>query len=76
MNQPPFLVGVGKDLNMSFHLRQLHAHKHSGHEEAEENTDKSNEKQQEAVEFGNVGRIGAVQDYKAQASHREQEAGR
>ena len=57
------------------HLRQLHAHENSGHEEAEEDTDKANEEQQEAVEFGNVGRIGAVQDYEAQPSHREEEAG-
>lgn len=62
-------------IDSSFDLRQLHAHEHSGHEEAEEHADKSNEKQQEAVEFGNVGCIRAVQDYKAQASHCEQEAG-
>lgn len=56
-------------------LRQLHAHEHSGHEEAEEDADKTDEEQQEAVEFGNVGSVGAVQDYKAQASHREEETG-
>lgn len=56
-------------------LRQLHAHEHPGHEEAEEHADKADEEQQEAVEFGNVWRVGAVQDYKAQASHREEEAG-
>lgn len=59
----------------SFDLRQLHAHEDSRHEEAEENADKSNEKQQEPVEFGNVWCIGAVQDYKAQASHCEEETG-
>lgn len=56
-------------------LRQLHAHEDSGHEEAEEDADASDEEQQEAVEFGNVGRVGAVQDDEAQASHGEQEAG-
>lgn len=56
-------------------LRQLHAHEYSGHEEAEENADKTDEEQQEAVEFGNVGCVGAVQDYKAQASHCEEETG-
>lgn len=56
-------------------LRQLHAHEHSGHEEAEEDADKADEEQQEAVEFGNVWCVGAVQDYEAQASHREQETG-
>lgn len=55
--------------------RQLHAHEHSGHEEAEENADKPNEEQQESVEFGDVWCIGAVQDYKAQTSHCEEEAG-
>ncbi len=58
-----------------FDLRQLHAHEHSGHEEAKENADEADEEQQEAVEFGNVWCIGAVQDYKAKASHREQETG-
>lgn len=56
-------------------LRQLHAHEHSGHEEAEEDADKADEEQQEAVEFGDVWGVGAVQDYKAQASHREEETG-
>lgn len=56
-------------------LRQLHAHEDSGHEEAEEYTDKANEEQQEAVEFGNVWRIWAVQDYKAQTPHGEEETG-
>lgn len=60
---------------VSLDLRQLHAHEHSGHEEAEEDADKPDEEQQEAVEFGNVWCVGAVQDYKAQASHREQETG-
>lgn len=59
----------------NFYLRQLHAHENSGHEEAEEYTDKTNEKQQEAVEFGNVGCIGAVQNYEAQTPHCEQETG-
>lgn len=54
---------------------QLHAHEHPGHEEAEENADKTDEEQQEAVEFGNVGCIGTVQDYKAQASHGEEKTG-
>lgn len=54
---------------------QLHAHEHSGHEEAEEDADETDEEQQEAVEFGNVRCIGAVQDYKAQASHRKEETG-
>lgn len=56
-------------------LRQLHAHEHPRHEEAEQNTDKANEQQQEAVEFGNVRSVGAVEDYEAQASHCKQEAG-
>ena len=60
---------------MSLDLRQLHAHEHSGHEKAEENADEPNEEQQEAVEFGNVWCIGAVQDYKAQPSHCEEETG-
>lgn len=60
---------------LSLDLRQLHAHEHSGHEEAEEDADKTDEEQQEAVEFGNVWCVGAVQDYKAQAPHREQETG-
>lgn len=55
--------------------RQLHAHEHPRHEEAEQNTDKANEQQQEAVEFGNVRSVGAVEDYEAQASHCKQEAG-
>lgn len=59
----------------SIYSRQLHAHEHSGHEEAKEDADKSDEKQQEAVEFGNVWCVGAVQDYKAQASHCEEETG-
>lgn len=54
---------------------QLHAHEHPGHEEAEQNADKPDEEQQEAVEFGNVWCVGAVQDYKAQAPHREEETG-
>lgn len=56
-------------------LRQLHAHEDSGHEEAEEDADAADEEQQEAVEFGDVGRVGAVQDDEAQASHGEEEAG-
>lgn len=56
-------------------LRQLHAHEDSGHEEAEEDADAADEEQQEAIEFGNVGRVGAVQDDEAQASHGEQETG-
>lgn len=56
-------------------LRQLHAHEDSGHEEAEEHADAANEEQQEAVEFGNVWSIGAVQDDEAQAPHGEEEAG-
>lgn len=54
-------------------LRQLHAHEHPGHEEAEEYADEADEEQQEAVEFGNVWRVGAVQDYKTQTSHCEEE---
>lgn len=54
---------------------QLHAHEHSCHEETEEYADKTDEEQQEAVEFGNVWCIGAVQDYEAQASHCEEETG-
>lgn len=56
-------------------LRQLHAHEHSGHKEAEEDADEPDEEQQEAVEFGNVWCIGAVQDDKAQTSHSEEETG-
>lgn len=56
-------------------LRQLHAHEHSGHEEAEQDTDEPNEEQQEAVQFGNVGSVGAIQDYKSQTSHCEEETG-
>lgn len=56
-------------------LRKLHTHEDPRHKEAEQNTHKPNEEQQEAVEFGNVWCIGAVQDYKAQTSHREEETG-
>lgn len=56
-------------------LRQLHAHEDSGHEEAEEDADAADEEQQEAVEFGNVRSIGAVQDDEAQAPHGEEETG-
>lgn len=56
-------------------LRQLHAHEHSGHEEAEQDADAADEEQQEAVEFGNVWSVGAVQNYEAQAPHCEEETG-
>lgn len=70
------IVKHGLVLNgLTVDLRQLHAHEHPGHEEAEENADKTDEQQQEAVQFGDVWRVGAVQDYKAQAAHREEETG-
>ena len=56
--------------------RQLHPHEDAGHEEAEQHADEADEQEQEAVELGDVGCVGAVQDDEAQASHREQEAGR
>lgn len=62
---------IKKHLN----LRQLHAHKHSRHEEAQEDADKPDKEQQEAVKFWNVRSIGAVQDYKAKPPHGEKEAG-
>lgn len=57
------------------HLRQLHPHEDSGHEETEQDADEADEQQQETVEFGDVWSIGAVQDYEAQSSHGEQETG-
>ena len=79
-NQSSSLAGfLDTDLYFSretrLDLRQLHAHEHPGHEEAEQNADKPDEEQQEAVEFGNVWCVGAVQDYKAHAPHREEETG-
>lgn len=56
-------------------LRQFHSHEHSGHEKAQQHADKADEEQKEAVEFGNVWGIGAIQDYKAKATHSEQKAG-
>lgn len=57
-------------------LRQLHPHENSGHEEAQQHTHKSNEEQQEAVEFRNIWRIGTVQNDEAETAHSEEEAGR
>lgn len=57
-------------------LRQLHPHEHSGHEEAQQHTDKANEEQQEAVEFRNIWGIGAVKNDEAETTHSEEETGR
>lgn len=63
------------NLHKRVDLRQFHSHKHSGHEEAEQDTDKTDEQQKEAVEFRDVWGIWAIQDYEAQASHGEEETG-
>lgn len=48
------------NLHKRVDLRQFHSHKHSGHEEAEQDTDKTDEQQKEAVEFRDVWGIGAI----------------
>lgn len=55
---------AGKSRSTEY-LRQLHTHEHPGHEEAEEDADEANEQQQEAIKFGNVWSVGAIQDDKA-----------